>query len=107
MTRRELSDLWHLPSEEPDRSREPILRLHRDNSAGTIHYSLLRSEEEVQIMMSGIVAWAYLDDLLPGFVCVLEDPSQNTRQSVWRKDEIEEVRQILQLENARIGNSKK
>ena len=38
--------VWHKPDEEPDRTREPILRLHRDMSAGTLFFSMMESEEE-------------------------------------------------------------
>ncbi len=83
-----IDDVWHKPDEPIDRSREPILRLHRDMSAGTLFFSLLRSEEEVQRMTSYIVAWCYFEDLLPQWVKVYRYDGQNTKKCVLRDDEI-------------------
>ena len=89
VARRQLiDDVWHKPDEPQDRSREPILRLHRDLSAGTLFFSLLKTEEEVQMMNSGIVAWCYFEDLLPQWIKVYGDDGQNTKKCVLRDDEV-------------------
>lgn len=81
--------VWHKPDEEPDRTREPILRLHRDMSAGTLFFSMMKSEEEVQMMMGGIVAWCYFEDLLPQWIKVYDYDKQNTKKCVMRDDELQ------------------
>ena len=89
VARRQLIDgVWHKPDEPQDRSREPILRLHRDLSAGTLFFSLLKTEEEVQMMNSGIVAWCYFADLLPQWIKVYDYDGQNTKKCILRDDEI-------------------
>ena len=81
--------VWHKPDEEPDRTREPILRLHRDMSAGTLFFSMMKSEEEVQMMMEGIVAWCYFEDLLPQWIKVYDYDKLNTKKGVIRDDELD------------------
>ena len=80
--------VWHSIDEKPDRTREPILRLHRDMSAGTLFFSMLKSEEEVQMMMRGIVAWCYFEDLLPQWIQVVGSDKMNTKKCVLRDDEL-------------------
>lgn len=87
-----MQKVWHKPDEKPERSREPILRLHRDMSAGTLFFSMLKSEEEVQMMMEGIVAWCYFEDLLPQWVKVYVHDKQNTKKCVMRDDELKAIR---------------
>ena len=84
-----MSNVWHKPDEPIDRSREPILRLNRDMSAGTMFFSLLESEKEVQIMMNGIVAWCYFEDLLPQWIKVYDYDKMNTKKGVMRDDELD------------------
>ena len=84
-----MPEVWHKPDEKPDRTREPILRLHRDMSAGTLFFSMLKSEEEVQMMMEGIVAWCYFEDLLPQWIKVYDYDKQNTKKCVMRDDELQ------------------
>lgn len=86
--RQQMPKVWHKSDEKPDRSREPILRLHRDMSAGTLFFSMLKSEEEVQMMMAGIVAWCYFEDLLPQWIKVYDYDKGNTRKCVMRDDEL-------------------
>lgn len=81
--------VWHKPDDKLDRTREPILRLHRDMSAGTLFFSMLKSEEEVQMMMEGIVAWCYFEDLLPQWIKVYDYDKQNTKKCVMRDDELQ------------------
>lgn len=81
--------VWRKPDEPIDRSREPILRLNRDMSAGTMFFSLLESEKEVQIMMNGIVAWCYFEDLLPQWIKVYDYDKMNTKKGVMRDDELD------------------
>ena len=81
--------VWHKPDEKPDRTREPILRLYRDMSAGTLFFSMMRDEEEVQMMMDGIVAWCYFEDLLPQWIKVYDYDKQNTKKCVMRDDELQ------------------
>jgi len=81
--------VWHKPDEPIDRSREPILRLHRDMSAGTLFFSMLKSEEEVQMMMNGIVAWCYFEDLLPQWIKIFDYDKLNTKKGVMRDDELD------------------
>ena len=81
--------VWHKPDEEPDRAREPILLLHRDMSGGTLFFSMMKSEEEVQMMMGGIVAWCYFEDLLPQWIKVYDHDKQNTKKCVMRDDELQ------------------
>lgn len=89
VARRQLIDgVWHKPDEPQDRSREPILRLHRDLSAGTLFFSMLKTEEEVQMMNSGIVAWCYFKDLIPQWIKVYDYDKMNTKKCVLRDDEI-------------------
>ena len=89
VARRQLIDsVWHKPDEPQDRSREPILRLHRDLSAGTLFFSLLKTEDEVQMMNSGIVAWCYFADLLPQWIKVYDFDGRITKKCVLRDDEI-------------------
>lgn len=84
-----MPNVWHKPDEPIDRSREPILRLNRDMSAGTLFFSMLKSEEEVQIMMNGIVAWCYFEDLLPQWIKVYDYDKMNTKKGVMRDDELD------------------
>ena len=84
-----MPNVWHKPDEPIDRSREPILRLNRDMSAGTMFFSLLESEKEVQIMMNGIVAWCYFEDLLPQCIKVYDYDKMNTKKGVMRDDELD------------------
>ena len=81
--------VWHKPDEQIDRSREPILRLHRDMSAGTLFFSMMKSEEEVQMMMGHIVAWCYFEDLLPQWIKVYDYDKLNTKKAVIRDDELD------------------
>ena len=81
--------VWHKPDEKPDRSREPILQLNRDMSAGTLFFSMMRDEEEVQMMMERIVAWCYFEDLLPQWIKVYDYDKQNTKKCVMRDDELD------------------
>lgn len=81
--------VWHSIDEKPDRTREPILRLHRDMSAGTLFFSMLKSEKEVQMMMERIVAWCYFEDLLPQWIKVYDYDKQNTKKCVMRDDELQ------------------
>jgi hypothetical protein len=81
--------VWHKPDEKPDRTREPILRLHRDMSAGTLFFSMMRDEEEVQMMMNGVVAWCYFEDLLPQWIKVYDYDKLNTKKGVMRDDELD------------------
>lgn len=82
------NDVWHKPDEKPDRSREPILQLQRDMSAGTLFFSMLKGEEEVKMMTSYIVAWCYFEDLLPQWIKVYDYDKQNTKKCVLRDDEL-------------------
>ena len=84
-----MPNVWHKPDEPIDRSREPILRLNRDMSAGTMFFSLLESEKEVQIIMNGIVAWCYFEDLLPQWIKVYDYDKMNTKMGVMRDDELD------------------
>jgi len=84
-----MSKVWHKPDEKPDRTREPILRLHRDMSAGTLFFSMMKSEEDVQMMMEEIVAWCYFEDLLPQWIKVYDYDKQNTKKCVMRDDELD------------------
>ena len=84
-----MTKVWHKPDEPIDRSREPILRLHRDMSAGTLFFSMMKSEEEVQMMMEGIVAWCYFEDLLPQWIKVYDYDKLNTKKGVMRDDELD------------------
>jgi len=81
--------VWHKPDEKPDRSREPILQLNRDMSAGTLFFSMMRDEEEVQMMMNGIVAWCYFEDLLPQWIKVHDYDKLNIKKVVIRDDELD------------------
>lgn len=81
--------VWRKPDEKPDRTREPILRLNRDMSAGTLFFSMMRDEEEVQIMTKGIVAWCYFEDLLPQWIKVYDYDRLNTKKGVMRDDELD------------------
>ena len=81
--------VWHSIDEKPDRTREPILRLNRDMSAGTLFFSMMRDEEEVQIMMNGVVAWCYFEDLLPQWIKVCYYDKQNTKKGVICDDELD------------------
>ena len=81
--------VWHKPDEKPDRSREPILQLNRDMSAGTLFFSMMRDEEEVQMMMNGIVAWCYFEDLLPQWIKVYDYDKLNIKKVVMRDDELD------------------
>ena len=83
-----IDDVWHKPDEPQDRSREPVLQLQRDMSAGTLFFSLLRNEEEVQRMTSYIVAWCYFKDLLPQWIKVYDYDKMNTKKFVLRDDEV-------------------
>ena len=82
------NDVWHKPDEKPDRIREPILQLHRDMSAGTLFFSMLKGEEEVKMMTNYIVAWCYFEDLLPQWIKVYDYDKQNTKKCVLRDDEL-------------------
>lgn len=81
--------LWHKPEEEPDRSREPIVRLHRDGSAGTLFFHMMRDENEVEMMMFGIIAWAYLDELLGDGFVIFDEEHNNSKKTVLWRDEID------------------
>jgi hypothetical protein len=81
--------VWHKPDEKPEHSREPILQLQRDMSAGTLFFSMLKNEEEVQIMTSHIVAWCYFEDLLPQWIKVVGSDKMNTKKCVMRDDELQ------------------
>ena len=60
-----LKDLWHSPDEEIDESRGPVIVLNGDASCCTVFLHMMKEQWERDIYLKHMVAWFYLEDIMP------------------------------------------
>ena len=77
--------LWHSPDEEIDESRGPVIVLNGDASCCTVFLHMLKEQWERDIYLKHMVAWFYLEDIMPDNIMFGKTNATNSKYYAIRK----------------------